>query len=119
MERTIRVLAGTYGVIGGAVFWWTGGFAALANFAAGFVLVMLNFFYLESFVRTVIEKDPSRAKWVVLIALVRYPLIALVLYGIVSWRYFQEIPLLFGISAIVFAIMTYPITRGAKRSDAS
>lgn len=115
----IRRTAGFYGVAGTLGFFIHGGWPSSVNFLVGFVLVMLNFMYLESFSRKIVQRDPSKANLAVLITLVRYPLIALVLYGIVSWRYFQKIPLILGASAIVFAILTYSMTQGAKKTDAS
>lgn len=119
MERIIKWTALAYGVAGTVGFLAYGGWTAMVNFLVGFVMVMLNFMYLESFSRKIVEKDPTKAQLAVLITLFRYPLIALVLYGIVSWRYFQKIPLIVGVSAIVFAILTYSITQGAKKTDAS
>ncbi len=117
MEKKIKLLTAVYGVAGLTWFLVDGGWISALNFLVGFLIVSVNFIYLESLSRTIVEKDPGKARWVALITLVRYPLIALVLYAIVAWRNFQKLPFFLGLSAIVFGLILFPLAGGGKAEN--
>ncbi len=117
MGKKIKVLSAVFGIAGLAWFLVHDGWVAAVNFLIAFLLVTVNFIYLESLTRTIVEKNPEKAKWVALITLVRYPLIALVLYVIVSWRNFQKLPFFVGLSAIVFGLLLSPLAGGGKAEN--
>ena len=119
IERKIQWITGGYGVVGIGYFAWSGGLFTVLNFLVAFVLVFVNFIYLDRLTKSVLQQNPEKAKWVILINLLRYPLIAVVLYAIVSWRHFQKVPVFAGLTAVVFALVLYPILGGGAQQDAS
>jgi len=119
LEKAVHTIAIAFGVIGITGFFWTGGWTAAVNFAVPFLLVTGNFLYLESLTRKVTAQSPEKAPLFILISMLRYPLIAGVLYAIVSWRHFQKVPAAVGLSAVVFALILYPVLFGGKRDHAS
>ena len=119
VEQKVKWLAGIYGVVGSLWFVFADGLWSMINFLGGFLLVTINFIYLESLSRKIVERNPEGAKWVALLAMVRYPLIAVFLYAIVSWRNFVKFPFFLGLSAIVFGLMVMPFSGGGSSKDAS
>ena len=108
-----------YGVAGCVGFAIWGGLFAVLNFAATFLIVAVNFIYLEALTRKVVQKNPGKGALVLILGMLRYPLIGLLLYGIVSWRYFLKIPAFAGLTAVVFALIAYPFLDGGNQKDAS
>ncbi len=109
-----------YGAVGFVVFFVWGGLYAMLNFMATFLVVAGNFIYLEALTQKVVQKNPGKGVLIVVVlGMLRYPLIGLLLYGIVSWRYFLKIPAFVGLTAVVFALIAYPFIDGGDQKDAS
>ncbi len=86
------------------------------NFFLGFALVFLNFAYLEKLTLNITSQSANQAKWIILVNLLRYPLIALVVYGIIQWNNFRVIPFVAGMTALVFGLFLSPISGGIKKN---
>lgn len=108
-----------YGIAGCVGFAIWGGLFAVLNFGATYLIVTVNFIYLEALTRKVVQKKPGKGALVLILGMLRYPLIGLLLYGIVSWRYFLKIPAFAGLTAVVFALIAYPFLDGGNQKDAS
>ncbi len=118
-EGRIKLGIAGYGIAGcvGFVIW--GGIYAILNFAATFLIVAINFIYLEALTRRVAQKNPGKGALILILGMLRYPLIGLLLYAIVSWRYFLKIPAFAGLTAVVFALIAYPFLDGGNQKNAS
>ncbi len=110
------IIYGTAGSVGFAIW---GGVYALLNFAATFLIVAVNFIYLETLTRKLVQKNPGKGTLILILGMLRYPLIGLLLYGIVSWRYFLKVPAFAGLTAVVFGLVAYPLLNGGNQKDAS
>ncbi len=115
-ERLIRIASIIYFICGVAFFGIKKDIFGMLNFSAGFILVFLNFAYLERLTFSITEKNASQAKFIILINLIRYPLIALVIYGIIQWKNFRAIPFAAGMTALVFGLFLSPISGGMKKN---
>ncbi len=116
IERFVLIASTIFYICGTIFFGYKKDFYGFLNFSAGFLLVVLNFFYLEKLTISVTSKSPSNAKFIILINLIRYPLIALVIYGIIQWKNFEAIPFAAGMTALVFGLFLSPISGGIKKN---
>ena len=116
IERLVRIASLIYFFCGLFFFGFKKDIYGILNFSAGFLLVFLNFAYLEKLTFSVTSKDPSQAKFIILINLIRYPLIALIIYGIIQWKNFRAIPFAAGMTALVFGLFLSPISGGIKKN---
>ncbi|BBB32718.1 hypothetical protein TTHT_1189 [Thermotomaculum hydrothermale] len=115
-ERLVKIASLIYFICGILFFTFKRDFYGILNFAAGFILVFVNFIYLEKLTLSVTSKNPSQAKVIILINLIRYPLIALIIYGIIQWKNFKAIPFVIGMTALVFGLFLSPISGGIKKN---
>ncbi len=115
-ERLVIIASVVYFIAGIAFFAFKGEFYSVLNFVFGYILVMLNFVYLEKLTFTITSKSASQAKFIILINLVRYPLIAAVIYGIIQWKNFRLLPFTAGMTALVFGLFLSPISGGMKQN---
>ncbi len=115
-EKTVKIASIIY-FIAGIVFFAVkkDGYGVL-NFALGYTLVILNFVYLEKLTFTITSKSASQAKFIILLNLIRYPLIAAVIYGIIHWKNFRLLPFTAGMTALVFGLFLSPISGGMKQN---
>jgi hypothetical protein len=118
-EGRIKLGIVGYGIAGCVGFAIWGGLIPVLNFSATFLIVAVNFIYLEALTRKVVQKNPGKGALVLILGMLRYPLIGLLLYAIVSWRYFLKIPAFAGLTAVVFALVAYPLLDGGNQKDAS
>ena len=110
-EGKIKLGIVGYGIAGCVGFAIWGGLFAVLNFAATFLIVAVNFIYLEALTRKVVQKNPGKGALVLIIGMLRY--------AIVSWRHFLKIPAFAGLTAVVFALVAYPFLDGGSQKDAS
>lgn len=118
-EGKIKLGIVGYGIAGCVGFAIWGGLFAVLNFAATFLIVAVNFMYLEALTRKVVRRNPGKGALILILGMLRYPLIGLLLYAIVSWRHFLKIPAFAGLTAVVFALVAYPFLDGGNQKDAS
>ncbi len=118
IEKVVKFSAIFYLILGLLYFTFKRDLYGGLNFSAGFFLVIINFAYLEKLTVSLTEKNVSNAKYIILINLVRYPLIAVAIYAIIHWKNFRAIPFIFGLSAIIVGLTLSPIA-GGKRENGS
>ncbi len=115
-EKLIK-LASVFYFIAGVVFYaWKREFYSILNFSAGFVVVLVNFVFLEKLTVKLVSENPQKAGVIILVNIIRYPLIALVIYAIIQWNNFKAIPFVAGITSLVFGLMLSTISGGIKKN---
>lgn len=115
--NAIKIISFLYLTIGVVYFGFWHHFYAVLNFIIGFSVVFVNFVYLEKLTSKIILKEKSGAMLVVIINLIRYPLIGLILFGIINWKNFDQIPFIAGFSAIVVGLLTIPFIGGKSKNE--
>jgi len=116
-EKTIKIISLIYFAIGTAYFAFFGGAYSVLNFIFAFLIVFINFIYLEKLTAKVIKKDKNGAMPIIMINLIRYPLIGLVLFAIINWNNFEKIPFIAGLSAVVAGLLIIPFVGGKKQDE--
>jgi len=115
-EKLIKIASIVYLLAGIAFYAWKGETYSILNFCAGFIIVFVNFVFLEKLTVKLVTQNPSKAGVIILINIVRYPLIALVIYGIIQWNNFKAIPFVAGMTSLVFGLMLSTISGGIKKN---
>lgn len=115
VEKLIKTASLIYFAIGILFFIFKKDLYGGLNFSAGFILVFLNFIYLERFTGSITANNSSNAKLIIVINLIRYPLIGLIIYGIIQWKNFRAVPFVIGMSALVFGLFLSPISGGLRK----
>jgi len=116
-EKAIKTAAIIYLIIGISYFVIAEGLFSTTNFILGFSIAFFNFIYLEKFTHKVTTKDSSGAKLIILISIIRYPLIGLLLFGIINWKNFEKIPFIAGLSAVVVGLLIIPFVGGERKNE--
>ncbi len=116
-EKTIKIISLIYFTIGTAYFAFFGGGYFVLNFILAFLIVFINFIYLEKLTAKVIGKDKNGAILIIMINLIRYPLIGLILFAIINWNNFEKIPFIAGLSAVVAGLLIIPFVGGKKQNE--
>jgi hypothetical protein len=116
-EKTVKIISLIYLVAGVAYFGFFGDGYSVLNFIFAFLIVFVNFVYLEKLTAKVIGKDRNGAILIIMINLIRYPLIGLLLFAIINWNNFEKIPFMAGLSAVVAGLLIIPFVGGKKQDE--